>query len=96
MTIIEVDGSNVVPLVVDSIQIYAGENSVANSSYKWSSPCLLRYPGQRYSFIVSIQDSSPCVMSLTHRLIYIAPRKPEDQQLLDARTSQCMSFADIS
>lgn len=34
MTIIEVDGNNVVPLRVDSIQIYAGKNLVTNLSDK--------------------------------------------------------------
>jgi hypothetical protein len=50
MTVIEVDGGNVKPLVVDSIQIFAGK-----SLPSYSRTLLTRTvnKGQRYSFVVS-------------------------------------------
>ena len=48
MTVIEVDGTNVQPLWVDSIQIFAGK-----SLRGYSSHFTYRRKGQRYSFVVS-------------------------------------------
>lgn len=48
MTVIEVDGTNVKPLRVDSIQIFAGESLCGHTLL-----ALTVEKGQRYSFVVS-------------------------------------------
>jgi Multicopper oxidase len=50
MTVIEVDGTNVQPLQVDSIQIFAGKSLRGYSSH---FAFTYRRKGQRYSFVVS-------------------------------------------
>ena len=51
MTIIEVDGSNVEPLVVDSIKIFAGKPLPDHSLSAYTYT--IEKKGQRYSFVVS-------------------------------------------
>lgn len=80
MTIIEVDGNNIVPLVVDSIQIYAGKIwSRISLMHSADNGSFFGCTGQRYSFIVSITMNFSAWFVAHASTELIAPRQPEDQ-----------------